>query len=103
MNPEQTATASREGVLLSVKAHPGASSPGVAGVRGGDVLVKVKSPPDRGKANAELVALLAEFFEMKKADVEITSGAGSRKKRVLLRGASLEKTEKIISGMSRLG
>ena len=102
MNPEQTATATRDGVLLCVKAHPGASPAGVAGVRGGEVLVKLKSPPDRGKANAELSSVLADFFGLKKADVELVSGGASRKKRILLRGASIENVERLISGIPRL-
>ena len=45
-------------------------------------LARVKAPPVDGKANAELVALIAERFRCRKADVEIRSGAGGRMKLV---------------------
>ena len=43
---------------------------------------RVKSPPVDGKANAELVALIADRFGCPKADVEIRSGASGRMKLV---------------------
>jgi len=45
-------------------------------------LARLKSPPVDGKANAELIALIAERFRCRKADVEIRSGAGGRMKLV---------------------
>ena len=45
-------------------------------------LARLKSPPVDGKANAELVALVAERFGCRKADVTIKSGAGGRMKLV---------------------
>ena len=52
--------------------------------QGGDGvwLARLKSPPVDGKANAELIALIAERFRCRKADVEIRSGAGGRMKLV---------------------
>ena len=43
-------------------------------------LARLKSPPVDGKANAELVALIADQFGCRKADVTIRSGAGGRMK-----------------------
>lgn len=45
---------------------------------------RLKSPPVDGRANLELVSLIAEHFKCRKADVGITSGAGSRSKRVIV-------------------
>ena len=45
-------------------------------------LARLKSPPVDGKANAELITLIAERFRCRKADVEIRSGAGGRMKLV---------------------
>lgn len=42
----------------------------------------LKSPPVDGKANAELIALVAKHFGVRKADVTIRSGAGGRLKLV---------------------
>jgi len=43
-------------------------------------LARLKSPPVDGKANAELVGLIADRFGCRKADVAIRSGAGARMK-----------------------
>ena len=43
-------------------------------------LARLKSPPVDGKANAERVALIADQFGCRKADVTIRSGAGGRMK-----------------------
>lgn len=56
----------------------GISADGTAGVW----LAKLKSPPVDGKANAELIALVAEHFGCRKADVTIKSGASGRVKLV---------------------
>jgi len=45
-------------------------------------LARLKAPPVDGKANAELVALIAGHFGCRKADVVIRSGAGGRMKLV---------------------
>jgi uncharacterized protein (TIGR00251 family) len=42
----------------------------------------LKSPPLDGKANAELIALVADHFGVPKSRVRIARGAGSRHKRV---------------------
>ena len=42
----------------------------------------MKSPPVDGKANAELIALVAERFGCKKAAVSIKAGASGRMKLV---------------------
>ena len=41
-------------------------------------LASLKSPPVDGKANAELIALLAKHFGCRQADVTIKAGAGGR-------------------------
>ena len=45
-------------------------------------LAQLKSPPVDGKANAELIALIAEKFGWRKAQVTIKAGAGGRMKLV---------------------
>ena len=45
-------------------------------------LAQLKSPPVDGKANAELIALVAERFCCRKNQVTIKTGAGGRMKLV---------------------
>ncbi len=55
---------------------------------GGTWLAQLKSPPVDGKANAELLALVARHFGCRKSAVSIKSGASSRTKRVQVEGGS---------------
>jgi uncharacterized protein len=45
-------------------------------------LAQLKSLPIDGKANEELISLVAKHFGCRKADVKIKSGAGARMKLV---------------------
>jgi uncharacterized protein len=47
---------------------------------------RVKSPPTDGKANEELVALIAERFDCPRSAVSIRSGASGRMKLVQIEG-----------------
>ncbi|CAN5910089.1 hypothetical protein BH11PSE8_BH11PSE8_00930 [soil metagenome] len=49
---------------------------------GGTWLALLKSPPIDGKANEELIALVARHFGVRKAQVVIRSGASGRMKLV---------------------
>ena len=48
----------------------------------GTWLAQIKSPPVDGKANEELIALVAKHFGCRKSDVTIKSGGASRLKLV---------------------
>jgi uncharacterized protein (TIGR00251 family) len=48
-------------------------------------LAELKSPPVDGRANEELLALVAKHFKRPKSDVSIKSGASSRTKLVQIR------------------
>jgi uncharacterized protein len=45
-------------------------------------LARLKSPPADGKANKELIALIAQHFACPKSDICIKSGTSSRTKMV---------------------
>jgi uncharacterized protein (TIGR00251 family) len=69
-------------VILRVKVKPNARESSLEQAADGSWLAKLKSPPVDGKANAELVALVASQFGCRKADVEIKAGASGRLKLV---------------------
>lgn len=63
---------------VKVKLHARASS--IEQMPDGTWLARLTSPPVDGKANAELVALVAEHFGCRKTAVEIKAGASGRTK-----------------------
>lgn len=66
---------------LSVKVKPNARASSLEQA-GDSWLAQIKSPPVDGKANAELLALIAEKFGCRKNQVTIKAGAGGRMKLV---------------------
>lgn len=68
--------------IIQVKVKPNARTSGLEQLSDGTWRAQIKSPPVDGKANAELVGLIAERFNVRKAQVSIRSGAGARLKRV---------------------
>jgi len=50
--------------------------------RGGQLKCYLKSPPERGKANKELIKLLAKALGITKNNITIIAGATGRKKRI---------------------
>ena len=67
---------------IRVTVKPGARSAGMEQREDGTWTARVKAPPVDGKANAELAALVAKQFGVRKAQVSIKSGASGRVKLV---------------------
>lgn len=51
----------------------------------GRLLARVKSAPVNGKANAELIGLLAKYLKVPKSRIGIKSGSGGRTKLVVVK------------------
>ena len=68
--------------IVQIRVTPRARESSLTQLSDGTWVAKLKSPPVDGKANAELIALVAEQFGCRKAAVSIKSGAGGRTKLV---------------------
>jgi uncharacterized protein (TIGR00251 family) len=68
--------------FIRVKVKPNARESVLEEEPAGTWLARLKSPPVDGKANAELIELVARHFGCARSDVSIKSGAGSRMKLV---------------------
>ena len=77
------------GVRLHIKAVPGASRDQIGGVLGDRLKVRVAAPPEGGKANKAIRALIAKALGVRASDVEIVSGHASPEKTLLVRGVTL--------------
>ena len=77
-------------VLIAVKLQPGASRDEIVGFNEGVLRVKVKAPPERGRANEALVALLASCLDLSPTQVKILRGHKQRRKLVEIWGIDPE-------------
>ena len=68
--------------VFQVQVKPNARTSEIALLADGTFTATLKSPPVDGKANAELIALVARHFGVPKSAVSIKSGASARIKRV---------------------
>ena len=67
---------------IQVKVKPKSKVSGLDQSSDGTWVAKVKAPPVDGRANEELIALVAQRFGVRKAQVSIKSGASGRLKLV---------------------
>src|SRR5438876_5613225 len=82
-----------DGLILPVRAQPGAKRTGVLGEQAGALKLAVTAPPEDGRANKALVELLRYLLRLKRSQVELVSGEISRDKRFLVRGLGRRELE----------
>ncbi|NJM34072.1 MAG: DUF167 domain-containing protein [Rhodomicrobium sp.] len=79
-----------DGILLAVRLTPKAERDEVGGIEtavdGPALKVRVRAAPEKGKANAALLAALADWFGIPKTQCRLVAGGKSRLKRVHIRG-----------------
>ncbi len=73
--------------VIQVKVKPDARVSALNEQPDGTWLAQIKSPPVDGRANEELVALIAQHFDQRKSQVTVKSGASGRMKLVKIEDA----------------
>ncbi len=73
--------------LIRIKVKPKARTSALTQLADGSFVAQVKAPAIEGRANEELIALVAEHFHCVKAAVSIKSGAAGRLKLVKIEAA----------------
>jgi uncharacterized protein (TIGR00251 family) len=71
---------------LSLKVVPGSSRDEIVGWLGDSLKVKVKAPPEKGRANEAVIALLADRLGIDASSIAVVSGHGSPAKVVAVEG-----------------
>lgn len=74
-------------LTLTLHIQPGAKKTEIAGVHGDALKIRLAAPPVDGKANAALLAFVAEVLDLPKQAVSLKSGQTSRRKVVEAIGA----------------
>jgi len=80
----------QEGCRLEVKVTPNAGRSEVTDWKDGALQVKIAAPPEKGKANKELVDFLSRALGVRKAAVSIVTGLTGRNKTIAVEGMSRE-------------
>ena len=92
---------SKKGLTFDIQVIPHASRAEIAGVQEGAFKVKVTAPPVEGAANEACIKLLARELGLKKSQMEISSGAKSRKKTVMIKDISKKELETKINNICK--
>jgi uncharacterized protein (TIGR00251 family) len=79
-----------DGIMLSVKLQPRASSNEIGEMLGDELRVKVTAPPVDSAANEALIRLLAQTLDCPRNRIELVRGHTSRHKVLKLYGFSAE-------------
>ena len=89
-------TSTADGVLIPVKVVPGASRDRIAGVLDGALKIQVSAPPEKGKANQAVVALLAKALGVRKNQVAVVRGRTTPRKTVRAEACSAEDVRRLL-------
>jgi hypothetical protein len=89
-------------IRLRLRVSPRAGRAAVVGRHGDAWKVRVTAPPERGRANADVVDLIADSVGVLRPDVRLISGASSRDKVVEVFGLTLEETERRLEAARRV-
>jgi uncharacterized protein (TIGR00251 family) len=71
---------------LRVKVVPGSSRDQIVGWLGDALKIKVAAPPEKGKANEAVIALVAERLGVARGAVEIVAGHSAATKELAIAG-----------------
>ena len=69
---------------IQVKVKPNSKQQTIKITADGTFIVSLKSPPVDGKANKELIELLAKKFNLSKSEITIKSGLSARNKLIII-------------------
>jgi uncharacterized protein len=81
-------------IRLRLRVSPGAGRSQIVGRHGDAWRIRVAAAPERGKANASVVELLAGSLGLAKRAVRVVAGQASRTKVVEVDGLTLDEAER---------
>ena len=90
--------AQSDGVLLSVKLQPRASSNEIGEALGNELRIKVTAPPVDSAANEALIRFLSETLDCPRNRLELVRGHTSRHKTIKVYGLSGEEVAARLAG-----
>ncbi|MDD2884925.1 MAG: DUF167 family protein [Dechloromonas sp.] len=83
-------------ITLTLHIQPGAKTSEVCGQHGEALKIRLAAPPVDGKANAALLAFLANQLGLSRQAVSLISGDSNRRKRVEISGSTTAAVERLL-------
>jgi hypothetical protein len=80
----------KKGLAIKVKVQPKAKKDEILGVEGNRIKLRIKAPPEKGRANEACIILLAKVLGITKKEVKLVFGATAREKIFLIQGMKLK-------------
>jgi len=77
-------------VTVRVRAKPGSSRRGIIRVADDALVIGLNSPPEKGRANDELIEILARLAGVPRSALTIVRGANSRDKLIAISASDLD-------------
>lgn len=87
-------------LILELKITPKSSRDAVLGWLGEALKIAVTAPPENGKANAAVLAVLARTLDVPGSSIELLSGHGTARKRVAISGLDAAELRRRIDARS---
>jgi len=84
-----------DGWLIAVHVQPGAKKSEIAGLHGDALKIRVAAPALEGKANAAVIALIAERTGVAKSKIRVLRGEHSREKRIEILAPEIAADERL--------
>jgi hypothetical protein len=96
------------GIAVTVRLTPGASADQITGVEAGAdgapfLKARVRAVPEKGKANAALIVLMAKWLGVPKSSVAIIAGGSSRLKQLAVTGAAADLADTFMRRLESAG
>jgi uncharacterized protein (TIGR00251 family) len=88
-------------VRIELRVSPGAARSAIVGRHGAGWKVRVAAAPEGGRANAELVRLLAGVLDVPERSLSIVAGRQSRQKTVAVEGLDQQEAERRLAAAGR--
>jgi len=82
-------------IVIEVKAIPKSKIPAISTDKSGRLCIRITSAPENGKANQEIIKLVAKTLKLPQANVEIVSGLTARLKKIKITSSFLNEEELI--------
>ena len=85
------------GVLLLVKAQPGARRRGIVGLHAGALKIAVTEQPEKGKANRAIIDVLCESLGLQATQMEFQSGETSKLKKLIVSDIAIDELQRRVN------